>query len=80
MKPHETWLVKAKNDLKSSKKLIKGDDVVLEEEDVHEAIQIAEKILNFVKKKIEMSSNEESAEGEVKENEEKEGDEDNGAG
>jgi HEPN domain-containing protein len=147
MKPHETWLVKAKNDLKSSKKLIKGDDAVLdtaiyhtqqcaekalkgyltlkeqplekthdveylielcteydnefdnliedaeklnpystlyrypsviiepEEEDVHEAIQISEKILNFVEKKIEMSSNEESAEVEVKENEKKEGDE-----
>jgi hypothetical protein len=46
----------------------------------YEAIQIAEKILNFVKKKIEMSSNEESVEVKVKENEEKEGDEDNGAG
>jgi HEPN domain-containing protein len=147
MKPHKSWLVKAKNDLKSSKKLIKGKDAVLdtaiyhtqqcaekalkgyltfkeqplekthdveylielctdcdiefdsliedaeklnpystlyrypgiilepEEEDVHEAIKIAEKILKFVEKKIEMSENEESAGVEVKENEEKEEDE-----
>jgi HEPN domain-containing protein len=56
--------------------LYRYPSVVLEpeEEDVHEAIQIAEKILNFVEKKIEMSMNEESAEVDVKENEEKEGD------
>jgi hypothetical protein len=30
MKLHESWLIKASNDLKSSKKLIKGDDPVLD--------------------------------------------------
>jgi HEPN domain-containing protein len=44
MKPHETWLVKAKNDLKSSKKLIKGDDVVLDTA-IYHTQQCAEKAL-----------------------------------
>lgn len=30
MKLHESWLLKANNDLKSSKKLMKGEDVVLD--------------------------------------------------
>lgn len=44
MKPYETWLKKAKNDLVSSKKLIKGDDSVLDTS-IYHTQQCAEKAL-----------------------------------
>ena len=44
MKLHENWLIKANNDLKSSKKLLKGDDPVLDTS-IYHTQQCAEKAL-----------------------------------
>lgn len=44
MKPHETWLIKARNDLKSSKKLVEGTDPVLDTA-IYHTQQCAEKAL-----------------------------------
>ena len=44
MKLHETWLIKSRNDLKSSKKLIEGDDAVLDTS-IYHTQQCAEKAL-----------------------------------
>jgi HEPN domain-containing protein len=42
MKPHEKWLVKARHDLKSAKKLIEGDDKILDTA-IYHCQQCAEK-------------------------------------
>jgi HEPN domain-containing protein len=42
MKLHETWLIKARNDLSSSKKLIEGDDPILDTS-IYHTQQCAEK-------------------------------------
>ena len=44
MKLHETWLLKANNDLRSSKKLMKGEDTVLDTA-IYHTQQCAEKAL-----------------------------------
>ena len=44
MKLHESWLLKANNDLKSSKKLMKGEDAVLDTA-IYHTQQCAEKAL-----------------------------------
>ncbi len=56
MKLHESWLIKARSDLRSSKKLIKGDDPVLDTS-IYHIQQCAEKglkaYLAFKKQPIE---------------------------
>ncbi len=44
MKPHENWIKKAQNDLKSARKLISGDDPILDTA-VYHTQQCAEKSL-----------------------------------
>jgi HEPN domain-containing protein len=44
MKLHETWLIKSRNDLKSSRKLIEGEDAVLDTS-IYHTQQCAEKAL-----------------------------------
>lgn len=44
MKPHEAWLLKAENDLKSATKLMEGGDPILDTA-IYNAQQCAEKAL-----------------------------------
>ncbi len=44
MKPHEDWLLKARNDLRSSKKLIEGEDKI-PDTSIYHTQQCAEKAL-----------------------------------
>ncbi|MBI5184137.1 MAG: HEPN domain-containing protein [Nitrospinae bacterium] len=60
MKQHEVWLVKAENDLKSAKKLIEGDDPILDTA-IYHTQQCAEKALkaylSFLQKPIQKIHN-----------------------
>jgi len=47
MKQYETWIMKAKNDLKSSKKLMQGEDFVLDTA-IYHTQQCAEKALKGI--------------------------------
>ena len=44
MKQHEVWLIKARNDIKSSKKLLEGEDPILDTA-IYHTQQCAEKAL-----------------------------------
>lgn len=54
--PLESWLFKAKNDLRAAKTFLKHDQLTLDAA-IYHTQQCAEKIFNFVQKKINFTQN-----------------------